>query len=164
MNKSGKWKKSVETSPAATSAEADGLRLSRELVDAADRKELVLFASHTEDVSARTIRQAVNLCHRLDCGLALLLVHPAGNRPGRSTLPAELYQPIDVPLKIHFFGGSLPDGVREFMARHRRVISVALKDNGSENQAGRRPGKRRRQSWWQSLSCPVVLLSAAQEA
>lgn len=161
MNKSGNWKKSIETL-ATASAEVDGPRLSRQL-DGEGHKELVLFASRTEDISARAIRQAVNLCHRLDCGLALLLVHPSGTRPGRGTLPAELRQSIDVPLKIHFFGGSLPDGVQEFMARHRRVISVALKESGSENRIGRRPGKRRQQSWWQRLSCPVVFLSAAQE-
>lgn len=165
MKRTEKWKKFVESSlSAAVFAEANAPELAREFLEEGERQELVLFATQADSISAKAIQRAVDLCHRLNCGLAVLLVGHFRSPAEIKHSSEELHEYIDVPAKIQGVCGSLPEAVQEFMDQHRRVISVVLEDNQTEKPAGKRSRKRRQQQWWESLSCPVVFIPTAQEA
>lgn len=124
--------------------------------------DTVLFVMQDGNLHRRAMQYAVNLCHRMECGLAVLNVFS----PQEAATPAEDPPPDcfkempDVPTSLHTARGELPRTVRRFLDDHRCIVSVVV-DGAIMELSGskRRPAKQRK--WWRGLNCPVVFTPAA---
>lgn len=148
---------------AAAFAEANEPDMAREiLATSGATSDTVLFVMQDGNLHRRAMQYAVNLCHRMECGLAVLNVFsPQEKETPTVDTPSECFEEMpDVPTSLHAARGELPRAVRRFLNDHRSIVSVVvdgavMEQNGSK----RRPAKRRK--WWRELNCPVVFIPAS---
>ena len=157
------WLTMLQTSmTAAAFAEADEPEMAREILNSGATSDAVLFVVHDGHLHQRAVQYAINLCHRMDCGLAVLHISPAHPVTPTATHTAEaspMEEMIDVPTSLHTARGELAKTVRRFVDDHRRIVSVVVDDASmGENNSKRRPAKQRK--WWRELNCPVVFIPA----
>jgi len=146
---------------AAAFAEANEPEMAREILNTGTTSDAVLFVIQDGHLHQRAVQYAVNLCHRMDCGLAVLHVSSPSAPPeeNSSAVPGQLGEMIDVPASLHTAYGELAKTVRRFLDDHRRIISVVVDDaTMGQNNNKRRPAKQRK--WWRELNCPVVFIPA----
>lgn len=147
---------------AAAFAEANEPEMAREILNTGVTNDAVLFVVQDGNLHQRAMQYAVNLCHRMDCDLAILHVLSSSLVPAIKTSPEEipaLEDFIDVPASLHSAKGELAKIVRRFLDDHHRIVSVVVDDaTVGNNKNKRRPAKKRK--WWKELNCPVVFIPA----
>lgn len=161
-NSKGSWRQIIEDAIAALPcADIDEPETAQEIINTGAANDAILLVMQDGQLHQRAITYAVNLCHRMECGLAVLHIGsaPAFNSEISSTL-ATLFEGIrDLPASLHLAHGELPRTVRRFLDTNRNIVSVVVDDITMEqNSAKRRPAKRRK--WWQKLRCPVIFIPA----
>ncbi len=133
----------------------------REIFTTGANNDTVLFVVQDGKLRQRAVQYAVNLCHRMECGLAVL--HISSSLPANTETSvnlATLFDKIrDLQTSLHAAHGELPRTVGRFLDEHRNIVSVVVDDsNIEENSSKRRPAKRRK--WWRELRCPVIFIPA----
>lgn len=153
------------TMSAIAFAEENAPEIAREILNAGERNEYVLVVVRDDRTASRSVSYAVDLCQRMQCGLAIL--HVASHRwlDVHSLLRriGGLYRKLvgNIPAQVYTARGTAPDVVRDFVKTHRRVVSVVL--HAGEEEADEAETKPAKNAWWKELRCPVVLVPAAGE-
>lgn len=162
-NNKQNWLAMLQASMAAVAfAEANEPEMAREILNTGSTSDAVLFVVQDGHLHQRAVQYAVNLCHRMDCGLAVLHISPSRDAAPETEL-ASVAAPLEemsaIPTSLHTASGELAKIVRRFVEEHRRIVSVVVDDAGmGENNSKRRPPRQRK--WWSELSCPVVFIPA----
>ena len=161
-NRKHSWLEVIENSMHAVAlAAADEPATALEILNTGAHKDTVLFLIQDGKLRQRAVQYAVNLCHRMECDLAVLYIssEPTPNTEASITLATLFDKILDLPASLHAAHGELPRTVRRFLDDHRNIISIVVDDiTIEENSAKRRPAKRRK--WWRELRCPVIFIPA----
>lgn len=126
---------------AATALAEEGL--AQAALEVLDAKPTVLLVVEGDGIGARTLRYAVDLCHRTSSVLDILHV----NRPGAktddgttlhrqaetadgaqllTTQEAQKKGLLDIPFREHTANGRFKDSITSFLRTRKQVISVVL--------------------------------------
>lgn len=126
---------------AATALAEEGL--SKAALEVLDAKPTVLLVVEGDDIGARTLRYAVDLCHRTSAVLDILHVNRPGTktddgtallRQGKTadspqiltTQEAQKKGMLDIPFREHTANGGFKDTIISFLRTRKQVISVVL--------------------------------------
>ncbi|MDH5298218.1 MAG: hypothetical protein OEV91_04295 [Desulfobulbaceae bacterium] len=156
------WLAMLQSSMAAVAfAEANEPEMAREILTNGATTDAVLFVIQDGHLHQRAVQYAVNLCHRMGCGLAVLHVfsQPATVEESATGVPGILGEMSGMPTSLFTAQGELAKTVRHFLDEHRHIVSVVVDGSTMEqSNSKRRPAKQRK--WWQELNCPVVFIPA----